>query len=136
MLFAYNAILIKNDEQQNQRTMADTDSTKEENDASNSYPVIQSRNTAGFKNPTLQDEQKPRFIYFGGASTYTNPFFRTATFTLKSTISITTVQMCAPSSVFATGATTCRRKRSDSNLWIGEPAGHEQLYIAPTETHK
>ncbi|XP_057369261.1 uncharacterized protein LOC130690271 [Daphnia carinata] len=57
----------------------------------------------------VQDNQ--RFLF--AATSFSNPFWRTITFTITSTVNITNTQNCIPSSLFFAGSTSvsCRRKK-------------------------
>jgi hypothetical protein len=80
----------------------------------------------------LPHQQKQRFFY----NYYTNVnsiLTKTATFTLTSTLSLTTVQSCIAAAKFkddAAKATACRRKRGILEI---EPE-ETQFEIDPTET--
>lgn len=84
-------------------------------------------------------QQNPRFFlsYISGGSSV-NPFARTVTFTLTSTINITSVQTCISAALFKDAAAqnlACRRKREilDSH---DENEDDNQFFISPTETQQ
>lgn len=104
---------------------------------------IESR-VKGF-NSNEQANADGRFLFnlLSSTGTYTNSFFKTATFTVSSSVSLTSFVNCVPSTQVQGGAaaTACRRKRSDysnnssldssSNAWLES----DQFYsIAPSET--
>lgn len=87
----------------------------------------------GFKQAFNNNLRNSRFLYLSGASTLTNPFYRTVTFTITSTINITNVQTCIPANQFAANAGTCRRKRHPNLLdWNVS----DEAYINPSEIQK
>jgi hypothetical protein len=99
---------------------------------------IESR-VKGF-NSNGQANADERFLFnlLSSTGTYTNSFFKTATFTVSSSVSLTSFVNCVPSTQVLGGAaaTACRRKRSDysnnnsSNAWLES----DQFSIAPSET--
>jgi hypothetical protein len=105
----------------------------EVNDAT--FPDAESRIKPS--NHFLQDsfynqQLNPRFIYtFGSTASFYNPFFRTATFTVTSTLTLASIQSCVPSFQVTPGAVACRRKRNEIEDFVGE-----QFSIAPSETFK
>jgi hypothetical protein len=77
-------------------------------------------------------QSNPRFIYtFGNTASFYNPFFRTATFTVTSTLTLASIQSCVPSFQVTPGAVACRRKRNEIEDFAGE-----QFSIVPSETFK
>ncbi len=105
----------------------------EVNDAT--FPDAESRIKSS--NHFLQDsfdnqQSNPRFIYaFGSPANFYNPFFKTATFQLTSTVTLTTINRCVPSIQFAVSPPpACRRKRNV----IDDPEDVDQFIIDPSET--
>ncbi len=88
---------------------------------------------SGNKQPQVkQEELDPRFLFWQ-SSTITNPFYKTATLTVTSSVNLTSVQSCIPSAQFAGAAaqnTRCRRKRKIEFFTNDD----EQFPIIPTET--
>jgi hypothetical protein len=90
--------------------------------------------------PSLNDQQSARF-FFNWANTGNNannnnnnfnnynPFFKTATFTLTSTLTLASFQTCVPSLQVSAVPVACRRKRSEI-----EDITAEQYPINPSET--
>ena len=69
-----------------------------------------SRKKASFVNSPAN----PRFFLWASASTIANPFWKTITFTVTSSVGLTKVQSCIPAGNFvdqAAQATNCRRRR-------------------------
>jgi hypothetical protein len=98
------------------------------------FPDAQSRIKSS--NHFLQDsfynqQAHPRFIYNFGSASFYNPFFKTATFTLTSTLNILSIQNCVPSLQVSPGPVACRRKRHEIHDFTGE-----QFSIVPSETLK
>ena len=60
---------------------------------------------------TNKQDNSQRFLF--GGSTFTNPFWKTATYTSVSSLNVTKIQNCIPSVNFAAGGSTvlCRKKR-------------------------
>lgn len=79
------------------------------------------------------EEVKPRFLFGLQQATLTNPFFKTATFTVSSTITVSSLVRCIPAAKFpnvAAQKTPCRRKRSSLEL---RETPEIQFIIAPSE---
>jgi hypothetical protein len=92
--------------------------------------------------PSLNDQQNARF-FFNLANTGNNannnnfnnynPFFKTATFTLTSTLTLASIVSCVPANNFlapGTAPPACRRKRRES----GDSNDEDQFLITPSET--
>ncbi|XP_045027841.1 uncharacterized protein LOC116935078 [Daphnia magna] len=87
------------------------------------------------KGSQLQEKSNPRF-FFGTATTIRNPFIKTATFTLFTTISLSSVVSCIVAGDFvdaAAQAKPCRRKR---DLVHQPDQTNEQYFISPSEPQK
>jgi hypothetical protein len=98
------------------------------------FPDAQSRIKSS--NHFLQDsfynqQAHPRFLYNFGSAIFYNPFFKTATFTLTSTVTQASIQNCVPSLQVTAGAAACRRKRNKIQDFVAEP-----FSIVPSETLK
>jgi hypothetical protein len=87
--------------------------------------------------PSFNDQQNARF-FFNLANTGTTginannlniPFFKTATFTLTSTLTLASIQSCVPSLQVSAAPVACRRKRSEIEDYTAE-----QYPITPSET--
>jgi hypothetical protein len=99
------------------------------------YP--QSRFT-GFYQPSFSQQQQNARLFFGGA--IANPFMRTATFTVTSTLSVTSVQPCISAAQFSTSAGTtfsaaCRRRKRQT-LEAFDPSEDTQFLIHPSKTNQ
>lgn len=89
--------------------------------------------------------QNPR-LDLAPASTINNPFIRTATFTLTSTVSLTSVQSCIDQGDFAINvvailglsvtAPPCRRRKRDIQDSSDEMTGDIQFPLDPMETQQ
>ncbi|XP_057368449.1 uncharacterized protein LOC130689526 [Daphnia carinata] len=87
------------------------------------------------KGSQLAEKLNPRF-FFGTATTIRNPFIKTATFTLFTTISLSSVVSCIVAGDFvdaAAQAKRCRRKRYLLDQW---DKTNEQHFISPSEPQK
>jgi hypothetical protein len=78
-------------------------------------------NPSSSKGDWNEQQNNARFLYniiFATSGTYTNPFFKTATFTVTSSVSLTSYVTCVPSLQLANGAAAvaCRRKRSEGDI--------------------
>ena len=62
---------------------------------------------------SLLPEKLSQRFFFGTSATITNPFLKTATFTVSSTVTATTAVKCIVAGDFSAGSSTkaCRRKR-------------------------
>jgi hypothetical protein len=90
------------------------------------FPDTESRfKISSWTNPSSSkgdwnEQQNARFLYnlFASNGTYTNPFFKTATFTVTSSVSLTSYVTCVPSLQLTNGAAAvaCRRKRSEGDI--------------------
>jgi hypothetical protein len=114
-----------------------TELINEPNDVSvnDGFPDAQSRTKSS--NHFLQDsfykqQAHPRFLYNFGSASFYNPFFKTATFTLTSTLNMLSIQNCVPAFQVSPVPVACRRKRHDE---IQDFTG-EQFSIVPSETLK
>jgi hypothetical protein len=114
-----------------------TELINEPNDVSvnDGFPDAQSRTKSS--NHFLQDsfykqQAHPRFLYNFGSASFYNPFFKTATFTLTSTLNLLSIQNCVPAFQVTSAAVACRRKRHNE---IQDFTG-EQFSIVPSETLK
>jgi hypothetical protein len=99
----------------------------------NDYADPQSR-FKGFYQPPMP--QNPRFFFGGGI---VNPFLKTATFTLTSTVNITSVQVCIPVAQFTAPASTiaCRRKkRQVLDSFDAFDSEHAQFPVIPSKTQQ
>ncbi|EFX72937.1 hypothetical protein DAPPUDRAFT_253766 [Daphnia pulex] len=95
-----------------------------------------------------QQNNNARFLYniFATSGTYTNPFFKTATFTVTSSVSLTSIVNCVPSLQLTNGAAAvaCRRKRSDGDILPANDAimptffknNNNQSWIVPSTPEK
>jgi hypothetical protein len=108
-----------------------------EDDEEDEYPDSQSRikwfkRYGGFHNKGFNNYYDGRFLY---SSTINNPFYKTATFTITSTVTtLGSLVICVPSNnLVAVPAPTCagRKKRE-----IEDSAEDNQFPIAPSETLK
>ncbi|XP_046459113.1 uncharacterized protein LOC124205684 [Daphnia pulex] len=77
-------------------------------------------NLSSSKGDSNEQANNARFLYnlFATSGTYTNPFFKTATFTVTSSVSLTSIVNCVPSLQLANNAAgvACRRKRSEGDI--------------------
>jgi hypothetical protein len=112
-----------------------TELINEPNDVFNDgFPGVQSRIKPS--NNFLQDsfynqEAHPRFLYHFGSAIFYNPFLKTATFTLTSTVTQASIQNCVPSLQVFPAPVACRRKRNKIQDFVAEP-----FSIVPSETLK
>lgn len=101
----------------------------------NEYADVQSRAKASNRYKTSPlNNVNPRFLFnMFSSMTFTDPV-KTATFTLTSTVNITSVQSCISSSLFASGSSNviCRRKR-DLPYILGVEEPEDQFAIYPSE---
>jgi hypothetical protein len=111
------------------------------------FPDTQSR-VKGFNSDRLsnlnEQQTNGRFLFnfLSTSGTYTNPFFKTATFTSTVSVSVTSLVNCVPANQMLNGAAAiaCRRKRRGSDttdipMVVNEMASKE-FSIAPSETLK
>jgi hypothetical protein len=103
---------------------------RQESETSDEFLDIQSR-INGFKSFANNHNAAGRFFY---GSTINNPFYKTATFTISSTVTtVGSIVLCVPSNnLAAVPSPTCagRRKRESDD------SEDEQFPIAPSETLK
>ncbi|XP_057368653.1 uncharacterized protein LOC130689730 [Daphnia carinata] len=101
-----------------------------------SEPEFQENYNAADSQPRVKsslEEAKPRFFFGLQQATFTNPFYKTATFTVSSTITVSSLVRCIPAANFANVAarvTPCRRKR---NLPESLETAESPVAIAPSE---
>jgi hypothetical protein len=104
------------------------------------FPDTQSR-VKGFNSDrlsNLNEQANARFLFnfLSSDGTYTNPFFKTATFTSTVSVSVTSVVNCVPANQMLNGAAAiaCNRKKRSVNddLLLEE----NPLFIDPSETYK
>lgn len=104
---------------------------EDEEEYQDDYPDIQSRIKwfKGFTHKGFNKNHGGRFFY---SSTINNPFYKTATFTITSTVTtLGSVVLCVPSNnLAAVPSPTCagRKKREI------EDSGDNQFPVAPSET--
>ncbi|KAI9559260.1 hypothetical protein GHT06_016049 [Daphnia sinensis] len=103
------------------------------------FPDAQGR-IKGFsqeRHANLDEQSYARFLpnFFTNNDNYNNLFFKTAMFTSRVSVSLTSFVTCVPSNQVSNGAaaTTCRRKRNVENDHVLED---NQFQIKPTETVK
>lgn len=88
----------------------------------------------------LKEQSNARYLYnlLSSSGIYTNPFFKTATFTITTSLSLTTFVTCVPSNQVTNGAaaTACRRKRSVKDIVTPDDRIPKDYPINPSETFK
>ncbi len=97
------------------------------------FPDVQSRG----KVLAVPETVNPRF-FFGTSATITNPFLKTATFTVSSTLTASTVVKCIIPADFVAGGvaqlTPCRRKRDREFLEsLGAAESQQFVIIDPSQ---
>ena len=97
-------------------------------DSTNSY----------YQPSNLNQQAEGRFFFYkpnnnnnNANNNFNNPFFKTATFTLTSTVTLAVVQSCVPNAQLAVPAPPCRRKRDIADSSSGPE--DDQFSIAPSE---
>jgi hypothetical protein len=109
------------------------------NDAAQPYVFPDTKlRIKGLSSSDLNEESSSvRFLYnlFASSGTYTNLFFKTATFTSTSSLSLTSYVTCIPTNQLLNGAAAvaCRRKRNIEDIIVNHP---EIPDINPSETVK
>ena len=89
-----------------------------------------------YQPPNLNQQPEGRFFFYrpnnnNANNNFQNPFFKTATFTLTSTVTLAVVQSCVPAAQLVQGAPACRRKRHIADSSSGPE--DDQFSIAPSE---
>ena len=87
----------------------------------------------------LNQQAQGRFFFYrpnsnnnnNNNNNFYNPFFKTATFTLTSTVTLAVVQSCVPATQLVAGAPPCRRKRHIADSSSASEDG--QFSIVPSE---
>lgn len=117
---------------------ADVDDQTSMQNKYNKNEYLQSRFTGGFYQPPFAQQQPQNArLFLGGA--IANPFLRTATFTVTSTLSITSVQPCIPVAQFlispagTTLSAACRRRKRQT-LEAFDASEDTQFLIQPSKT--
>jgi hypothetical protein len=101
-------------------------------------------NPSSSKGDSNEQQNNARFLYnmFATSGTFTNPFFKTATFTVTSSVSLTSIVNCVPSLQLASGAgaIACRRKRSEGDIPADAMStffkNNNQSWIVPSTPEK
>ncbi|XP_046645990.1 uncharacterized protein LOC124336283 isoform X2 [Daphnia pulicaria] len=103
-----------------------------ENEFPNDQPRFKGFNR--YRPSSVAYEQEPRFFFKNVASAYSNVFDKTATFTLTSSVTLTTVETCiaAINILDAPKTTYCRRKRD----FLGDLADDFQFDIVPSRSEQ